>query len=34
LHRATATQLSEGMVIKGAAKYQRVAKLSTPRDSH
>jgi dihydroxy-acid dehydratase len=34
LHRATATQLSEGMVIKGAAKYQRVAQRSTPRDSH
>jgi dihydroxy-acid dehydratase len=34
LHRATAAQLSEGMVIKGAAKYQRVAQQSKPRDSH
>src|SRR3954468_9250454 len=32
LHRATVTQLSDGMVIKGAVKYQRVAQKSTPRD--
>jgi dihydroxy-acid dehydratase len=34
LHRAHAEQLSEGMVLKPAVKYQRIAQRTVPRDSH
>jgi dihydroxy-acid dehydratase len=34
LHRAQAEQLSQGMVLKPAVKYQRIAQKSLPRDSH
>jgi dihydroxy-acid dehydratase len=34
MHRAMADQLSEGMVLKPAVKYQRIAQKSIPRDSH
>jgi dihydroxy-acid dehydratase len=27
-------QLADGMVLKPAVKYQRVAQKSTPRDNH
>jgi dihydroxy-acid dehydratase len=34
IHRGLVDQLSEGMVLKPAVKYQRVAQKSVPRDSH
>ena len=35
LYRQTVAQLSEGMVMKGAVKFQRVAQVSgVPRDNH
>jgi dihydroxy-acid dehydratase len=34
LHRAHAEQLSEGMVLKPAVKYQRIAQRTVPRASH
>lgn len=34
MHRASVEQLSEGMVLKPAVKYQRIAQKSVPRDSH
>jgi dihydroxy-acid dehydratase len=34
MHRASVEQLSEGMVLKAAVKYQRIAQKTTPRDSH
>jgi xylonate dehydratase len=34
LHRANVEQLSEGMVLKEAVKYQRIAQKTVPRDSH
>jgi dihydroxy-acid dehydratase len=34
MHRASVEQLSEGMVLKPAVKYQRIAQKTTPRDSH
>jgi dihydroxy-acid dehydratase len=34
LHRANVEQLSEGMVLKEAVKYQRIAQKTIPRDSH
>jgi dihydroxy-acid dehydratase len=34
MHRANAEQLSEGMVLKPAVKYQRIAQKTIPRDSH
>jgi dihydroxy-acid dehydratase len=34
IHRSLVDQLSDGMVLKPAVKYQRVAQKSTPRDSH
>jgi dihydroxy-acid dehydratase len=34
LHRANVAQLADGMVLKEAVKYQRVAQKSIPRDSH
>jgi dihydroxy-acid dehydratase len=34
LHRANVEQLSEGMVLKPAVKYQRIAQKAVPRDSH
>jgi dihydroxy-acid dehydratase len=34
IFRSMTDQLSEGMVLKGAVKYQDVAHKFTPRDSH
>ena len=34
IQRAIVDQLSEGMVLKPAVKYQRIAQKSVPRDSH
>jgi dihydroxy-acid dehydratase len=34
IQRGMVDQLSEGMVLKPAVKYQRVAQKSVPRDSH
>ena len=34
IHRSLVDQLSDGMVLKPAVKYQRVAQKSIPRDSH
>ena len=34
MHRASVEQLSEGMALKPALKYQRIAQKTTPRDSH
>jgi dihydroxy-acid dehydratase len=34
IQRAMVDQLAEGMVLKPAVKYQRVAQKSVPRDSH
>jgi dihydroxy-acid dehydratase len=34
IHRALVDQLADGMVLKPAVKYQRVAQKSIPRDSH
>ncbi len=34
MHRASVEQLSEGMALKAAVKYQRIAQKTTPRDSH
>lgn len=34
LYRSTVGQLSEGMVVKPAVKYKRVAKKHVPRDNH
>ena len=34
MHRATVEQLSEGMVLKEAVKYQRIAQKTIPRNSH
>jgi dihydroxy-acid dehydratase len=34
MHRASVEQLSEGMVLKQAVKYQRIAQKTVPRDSH
>ncbi|MEX3008138.1 IlvD/Edd family dehydratase [Hoeflea sp. TYP-13] len=34
LQRADVDQLSEGMVLKSAVKYQRIASKGVPRDSH
>jgi dihydroxy-acid dehydratase len=34
IQRAMVDQLAEGMVLKPAVKYQRVAQTSTPRDNH
>ena len=34
IHRANVEQLSDGMVLKEAVKYQRIAQKTVPRDSH
>jgi dihydroxy-acid dehydratase len=34
IQRAMVDQLSEGMVLKPAVKYQKVAQVSVPRDNH
>jgi dihydroxy-acid dehydratase len=35
IFRANVGQLAEGMVLKGATKFQRIAKLKgIPRDNH
>ena len=34
MHRASVEQLSEGMALKAAVKYQRIAQKTMPRDSH
>ena len=34
IQRPLVEQLSDGMVLRTAVKYQRVAQSSTPRDSH
>jgi dihydroxy-acid dehydratase len=34
IHRSMVDQLADGMVLKPAVKYQRVAQKSVPRDSH
>jgi dihydroxy-acid dehydratase len=34
IFRATAEQLADGMMVKSAVKYQRVAQKFVPRDSH
>ena len=34
MHRASVEQLSEGMALKPALKYQQIAQKTTPRDSH
>ena len=34
IYRNTVTQMSDGQVIRGADKYQRVAQTSIPRDNH
>ena len=34
IQRSMVDQLSEGMVLKPAVKYQRVARKSVPRDNH
>jgi len=34
IYRKNVSQLSDGMVLKPAVKYQRVARKSTPRDNH
>jgi len=34
IQRSMVDQLSEGMVLKPAVKYQRVAQKSVPRDNH
>ncbi|HET7680164.1 MAG TPA: hypothetical protein VFK79_08550 [Xanthobacteraceae bacterium] len=34
LHRANVEQLSDGMVLKPAVKYRRIAQKTAPRDSH
>jgi len=34
LYRKNVAQLSEGMVLKGAVKFRRVAKKHVPRDNH
>ena len=34
IQRGMVDQLSDGMVLKPAVKYQRVAQKSVPRDNH
>jgi len=34
IQRAMTEQLADGMVLKPAVKYRRVAQTSVPRDSH
>ncbi len=34
IQRAIVDQLADGMVLKPAVKYQRVAQQSSPRDNH
>ena len=34
IQRGMVDQLADGMVLKPAVKYQRVAQVSVPRDNH
>ena len=34
IQRAMVDQLADGMVLKPAVKYQRIAQKSIPRDNH
>jgi dihydroxy-acid dehydratase len=34
IQRSMVDQLADGMVLKPAVKYQRVAQMGIPRDSH